>query len=137
MVVDRPPKDAWHPLKISSLWATLIGSFLDISPIEVYFYCRDSGSCPFKEWLNTLDRRMQKIVDTRLTRLQRGLFGDAKHLGDVWELRFHIGPGFRIYFGREGRTIVILLHAGDKKDQTRDIETARRYWADLLGRTMR
>jgi len=110
---------------------------MDISPIVVYYYQTSSGRSPFKDWFNSLDQRIQQIIDARLTRVRRGLLGHAKSLGDgLWELKFDVGPGYRIYYGRVGRTIVILLHAGHKNRQANDIEAARGYWADYQRRTM-
>ena len=58
-----------------------------------------------------------------------GNFGDAKPIGEgVHELRVHYGPGYRIYFARQGRAVLVLLCAGDKRTQPRDIERAKRYW---------
>lgn len=62
-----------------------------------------------------------------------GNFGDAKMIkgGEgIWELRIDYGPGYRVYFGKQGATIVILLTGGDKKSQNRDIAKAKRYWLD-------
>lgn len=108
---------------------------MDISPVTVRYYRTEAGKCPFNEWLHSLAVHTQELVDARLTRLCRGLFGDHKYLGDgVFELRFHVGPGYRIYYGMTGRTIVILLEAGDKKTQPGDVETAKRFWKDYLRR---
>ena len=109
---------------------------MDIAPITIYYYQTSAGRCFFKEWLNSLDERVQQIVDTRLVRVRRGLFGDAKLLGDgIWELKLDIGPGYRIYYGQDGKTIIILLHAGQKKGQSTDIDTAKELWVDYLRRT--
>ena len=82
------------------------------------------------------DAQIQQIVDARLTRVRRGLLGHAENLGGgVWELKFDVGPGFRVYYGRVGKAIVILLYAGDKKKQAGDIDAAREFWADYLRRT--
>ena len=71
------------------------------------------------------------VIDARLARVRRGNFGDAKSVGDgVHELRIDFGPGYRVYFGREGSRIVILLCGGAKKSQQRDIATAKRYWKE-------
>ncbi len=60
-----------------------------------------------------------------------GLFGDCEPVGDgVLELKDHGGPGFRIYFGRSGATVVILLCGGTKRTQASDIRLARAFWAD-------
>jgi putative addiction module killer protein len=70
----------------------------------------------------------------RINRLRLGSFGDYKAVGDgVCELRIDYGPGYRVYFGRHGTEIVILLIGGDKRSQDRDIETAKEYWADYQG----
>jgi putative addiction module killer protein len=109
---------------------------MDIAPIIVYYYQTSSGRCPFKDWFNSLEERIQQIVDARLTRVRRGLFGDAENLGGgIWELKLDVGPGHRIYYGMDGKSVVILLHAGHKKGQSGDIDAAREYWADYLRRT--
>lgn len=70
-------------------------------------------------------------VRIRIKRLEAGLFGDCEPVGGgVLELREHLGPGFRMYFGRHGKSIVILLCGGTKSTQEEDIGTARKYWAD-------
>ncbi|MBI5622184.1 MAG: type II toxin-antitoxin system RelE/ParE family toxin [Elusimicrobia bacterium] len=108
---------------------------MDTDPIAVYYYQTNSGRCPFRDWLDSLDQQIQQIVDARLTRVRRGLLGHAANLGGgLWELKFDVGPGYRIYYGRVGKAIVILLHAGHKKGQGSDIDAAREYWADYLRR---
>jgi putative addiction module killer protein len=69
-----------------------------------------------------------------LARLRLGNFGDARRVGDIFELRVQFGPGYRIYYGRDGDRIVILLCGGDKGSQARDIERAQGYWREYLGR---
>ena len=111
---------------------------MDISPVDVQYYQTASGRCPFKDWLDSLGGAEQVTVDSRLTRIRRGLFGDHEHLGNgVYELKFHFGPGYRLYYGKEGRTLVILLLGGDKKSQPADIKTAHAYWLDYLRRSKR
>ena len=67
------------------------------------------------------------MVARRITRLERGLFGDVKAVGDgVRELRIDYGPGFRVYFVQRGTTIVVLLCGGDKSSQKADIARARK-----------
>ena len=71
-----------------------------------------------------------------MQRFELGNLGDHKHVGEgVWEARVMFGPGYRIYFGRDGGRIVILLCAGDKKGQSADITTAQAFWKDYLRRT--
>lgn len=67
----------------------------------------------------------------RLERLGSGNFGDCRSVGDgVFELRIHIGAGYRVYFGEVDRTIVLLFCGGDKSTQTRDIQRAKTYWLE-------
>ena len=95
-------------------------------------YQDEIGKEPFNEWLDSInDIRTLARIDNRLERLRVGSFGDCKSLGGgVFELRLHFGPGFRIYYGRSGNEIVVLLTGGDKSDQTKDIQKAKRYWED-------
>ena len=85
---------------------------------------------PFSEWFDNLgDIKAQQRIDSRLARVRLGNFGDAKPVGGgLHELRLDFGPGYRIYFGQEGRTVVVLLCGGDKSSQQRDIERAKLFW---------
>lgn len=100
--------------------------------IEVFRYVTESGREPVTEWLQSLqDKRAQAKIRVRLKRLEAGMFGDCEPVGDgVLELREHLGAGYRVYFGRHGKAVVILLCGGSKKTQSSDIKTARQYWAD-------
>lgn len=104
----------------------------EISEKQVIFYQDDRGYEPFTEWLNNLrDVRGRRRILQRLARLERGNYGDYKALKDgVYELRMTFGPGYRVYFGEDGDTIVVLLCGGDKSSQTRDIEQAKFYWQE-------
>ncbi|HMG48032.1 MAG TPA: type II toxin-antitoxin system RelE/ParE family toxin [Allosphingosinicella sp.] len=81
----------------------------------------------FTQWLSSLaDGAAHKRITNRITRVQAGLFGDAKPVGGkIFELRVDHGPGYRIYFARRGPFVVILLCGGAKGSQRRDIERAR------------
>ncbi len=87
---------------------------------------------PFSQWLDSIkDTRTRARIDNRLERLRVGNFGDSRSLGSgVYELRLHFGPGYRIYYGKLGNRIVVLLVGGDKSSQARDIQKAQRYWED-------
>lgn len=80
----------------------------------------------FQTWLDSLrDLRGRARIFDRLLRVADGNFGDAKAVGEgVEELRMHFGPGYRVYFKREGEAIVLLLAGGDKSGQRRDIAKA-------------
>ncbi|RKU11637.1 addiction module killer protein [Candidatus Poribacteria bacterium] len=99
-------------------------------PREIKLYRTPNGRVPFSEWYATIqDRSTRHRIQNRLDRLEDGNFGDCRSLGDgVFELRFHFGPGYRIYFGEVDNTIVLLLCAGDKSSQARDIRRAKDYW---------
>lgn len=87
---------------------------------------------PVTDWLQSVrDKQAQAKVRIRLKRLEAGIFGDCDSVGEgVMELREHLGAGYRVYFGRHGQSVVILLCGGSKKTQSSDIRKAREYWAD-------
>src|SRR5262245_59178762 len=109
---------------------------MNTQPKEVKLYRTSDGHCPFEEWLARLkDNEAEMRIDIRLGRLQRGNPGDVKAVGEgVSELRVDYGPGYRVYFGQVGATLVILLCAGSKRTQTADIKRAKKYWADYQQR---
>lgn len=97
--------------------------------IEVREYITHAGKAPYSGWLASLDRSVGIRVTARIGRIQNGNFGDSKSVGGgVFELRLDFGPGYRVYFGREGDTLVILLGGGDKDSQSRDIQSAKELW---------
>lgn len=103
---------------------------------EILRYQMPSGRQPFTEWLRSItDRNVKARILARLERICAGNFGDMKlvHTG-IWELRFHFGSGYRVYFGLDGQVFVLLLCGGDKSTQGHDIHRARIYWQDYLRR---
>ncbi|HTV67511.1 MAG TPA: type II toxin-antitoxin system RelE/ParE family toxin, partial [Rhizobiaceae bacterium] len=79
----------------------------------------------FRDWFVGLrDRRAQERINMRLVRVEAGLLGDAKFFEGIGELRIDYGPGYRLYFVRSGRMVVILLCGGDKSSQNKDIKRA-------------
>jgi putative addiction module killer protein len=99
--------------------------------LEVIEYIRDDGHCPFAEWFARLDDRAAAKVTTVLERMKAGNFGDYKSVGQgVMERRIHYGPGYRIYFGRDGAKLVVLVGGGTKSRQSSDIEQAQETWAE-------
>jgi putative addiction module killer protein len=102
---------------------------MDWGPLQIEKYVLDTGVCPFDDWISALPLQDQALVDTRLTRVTLGNFGDINSLGDgVFELKFKSGAGFRIYYGHSGKRVILLLSAGNKRMQKRDIATAKNYW---------
>ena len=89
----------------------------------------EAGHSPFAEWFNELDAVSADRVDRYIRRLEAGNFGAAKPLREgMFELRLDFGPGYRVYYGREGRTIIILLGGGSKRRQHTDIAAAVQRW---------
>ena len=79
------------------------------------------------------DARAVGVVRARLNRIRLGNFGDCKSVGGgVEELLIDFGPGYRVYHGREGAWVVVLLCGGSKRSQVRDIVTAQRHWMEYL-----
>ena len=87
----------------------------------------------FAEWLDGLtDPRAASRIAQRIVRLQSGLLGDVKPVGEgVSELRIDYGPGYRIYYVQRGRILIVLLCGGVKRTQARDIRKAKSLAADL------
>jgi putative addiction module killer protein len=104
-----------------------------VALVEILLY-RQGRSNPFSKWLASLgDARAVGVVRSRLNRIRLGNFGDCKSVGGgVEELRIDFGPGYRVYYGREGSLVVVLLCGGSKKSQARDIVTAQREWKEYL-----
>ena len=99
--------------------------------IKVLEYVTSDGKAPLSEWLKKLNKKDRGRVRVRLNRIRLGNFGDCEPVGEgVQELRFFFGSGYRVYFGRKGDTIVILLSGGNKSSQKKDIKKARQYWRD-------
>lgn len=87
----------------------------------------------FVAWLDDLkDRRAQVRIAARLRQVEAGNLGDWQPIeGDVSELRVDFGPGYRLLFTRRGRVIIVMLTAGDKSSQKRDIRRALKLAAEL------
>lgn len=102
---------------------------------KVTEYLDVSGRSPFERWFNGLDAQAAAKVTAALYRLEQGNSAEVKALGaGIYERRIHWGPGLRIYFGREGMRLVVLLGGGTKSRQQRDIQTAKRLWKEYRQR---
>jgi putative addiction module killer protein len=104
-----------------------------VPQIEILIY-REGKSAPFTKWLSSLrDLRAISVVRARLNRIRLGNFGDCKSVGGgVYELRIDFGPGYRVYFGRDGPLVVVLLRGGSKRGQAKDIFKAQIHWRNYL-----
>lgn len=103
--------------------------------IDVREYNDQQGRSPYAEWFNELNARTAAKVTTALTRLALGNFSNVKGVGSgVFECKIDFGPGYRVYFGKDGERLVILLGGGTKKRQQKDIEKALAHWRDYKQR---
>lgn|ERR1700683_2115680 len=104
--------------------------------IEIAHYLTSIEEDPFQSWLDELeDVKARVAVLRRIDRVTTGNFGDHSFLRNgVWELRLDVGPGYRVYFGRHGITLVLLLCGGTKRTQSSDIGRAVRFFADFQRR---
>ena len=106
--------------------------------IEVREFIDQRGRNFFARWFNRLDPVAAARVTVVLTRMELGNLSSAKSVGaGVLECRVDFGPGYRIYFGRDGDTVVVLLGGGTKKRQQRDIAQAQRLWNEYKRRKKR
>ena len=106
-----------------------------MTEIRVAEYLESSGRSPFRRWFDNLDATAAAKVSTALYRLGQGNFSNVEGVGSgVFEYRIDFGPGYRVYFGKDGPTFVILLGGGTKKRQSRDISDAADAWIDYKRR---
>lgn len=103
--------------------------------MEVREYQTVSGRSPFASWFDSLDAVTAARVRTAIVRVQSGNLSQAKAVGSgVSELKLDFGPGYRVYFGKDGTELVILLAGGTKKRQQKDIADAIASWRDYKAR---
>jgi len=103
--------------------------------LELLHYLTADGKSPFAVWFEGLDAIASAKVSRALVRLEQGHMSNVKSVGEgVLEYRIHWGPGYRVYFGRDGHVLVILLTGGTKQRQQKDIQSAKECWADYKKR---
>ncbi|WP_245302241.1 type II toxin-antitoxin system RelE/ParE family toxin [Bradyrhizobium sp. LTSP885] len=99
--------------------------------LEIRYYVADDGRQPFADWFADVEPIARAKVARAIARMEQGNLSNVKSVGaGVLEYRLDFGPGYRIYFGRDGDTLVILLTGGTKRRQQRDIDEALIYWRD-------
>jgi putative addiction module killer protein len=105
---------------------------------DIETYHTAAGQEVFANWLRSLrDTKAKTAIIRRIDRIANGHFGDHKPCRDgVWELRIDIGPGYRAYYARSGKTVILLLCGGDKRSQNADIKKACEYWRDWQHRNL-
>jgi putative addiction module killer protein len=103
--------------------------------LEVREYLDVFGRSPFAKWFSELNAEAAAKVAVAIARMEQGNLSGVKSVGEgVLEYRIDFGPGYRVYFGRDGDTLVILLAGGTKSRQQQDIETSRTRWVDYKRR---
>ena len=99
--------------------------------MNVLEYIDPFGRSPFAGWFQTIDARAAAKVTVALSRIENGNLSNTKGVGSgVLEYRIDFGPGYRIYFGKDGDELVILLAGGTKQRQQNDVQKALQHWRD-------
>lgn len=102
---------------------------------QIREYVTTAGLNPYRSWLESLPVEISTRIQARILRLEQGNLGDYKAVGHgVFELRLFFGPGYRVYFAFEGKTVVLLLGGGNKSSQRKDTIAARLRWIEYRGR---
>ena len=104
---------------------------------KIVVYRKITGKVPFSMWQKKLDPRVRSIIRSRLARVRQGNLGDCtpiKGSSRISELRIDFGPGYRVYYAKQGSVIIVLLTGGDKGSQDQDIEKAKLFWQDYQDR---
>lgn len=103
--------------------------------IRVEEYLTEEGKSPFADWFDSLDAYAANKVNTYFTRLAQGNVSNLKPIkGPFQEIVIDGGPGYRVYVGKDGDTLIILLGGGTKKHQQKDIDHAQRMWEEYKQR---
>jgi putative addiction module killer protein len=111
---------------------------LPLVMIMIREYLDPKGHSLFAKWFASLNAPAAAKVTTALIRMEQGNFSNSKGVGaGVYESRIDLGPGYRIYFGKDGESIVILLGGGTKKHQSEDILIARSCWQNFKARKLK
>ncbi len=98
-------------------------------------YIDPKGRSPYGNWFNRLNAPAAARIATALVRMEQGNFSNTKRIGEgVSECIIDFGPGYRVYFGRDGNSLIILLGGGTKKRQQKDIDEAKILWKEYKRR---
>lgn len=107
-----------------------------VQPRELLLYKNARGIEPFAVWIRSMKaRKTRAVIRAWVNRLEAGNFGNCRRIGSgISEQKIDTGPGYRVYFGLNGGTRIILLCGGTKSTQRRDIARSRRLWKSYLER---
>lgn len=97
---------------------------------KVEEYLREDGTSPYEEWFMRLDTIAAAKITTVKLKMEQGNLSNVKWLRGIGEYRLDWGPGYRVYIGRDGERLIILLGGGTKKRQQKDIERATELWEE-------
>src|ERR1041385_5005553 len=98
---------------------------------DIRYYLAGDGKSPFAEWFSALEPVFRAKVASAIARMEQGNLSNVKPVGEgVLEYRIDFGPGYRVYFGRDGESLLILLAGGTKRRQQRDIDAAKTSWRE-------
>jgi putative addiction module killer protein len=99
--------------------------------LEVRYYLASNGSSPFADWFAEVDAAARAKITVAIARMGQGNLSNVKSVGGgVLEYKIDFGPGYRVYFGRDGDGLIVLLTGGTKRRQRRDIKSAIAFWTD-------
>ena len=103
--------------------------------IRLEEYITEDGNSPFADWFDKLDAQAANKVNTYLTRLADGNTSNLKPIKGVFqEVRIDLGPGYRVYAGKDGDKLIILFGGGTKQRQQKDIDNAMKLWEEYKKR---
>lgn len=103
--------------------------------MKILTYIDQDENQPFDDWFDQLNAQAAAKITTAVSRMEQGNLSNAKPVGDgLSEFKVHYGPGYRIYFGKDGDKIIILVGGGTKHRQSKDIKTAKARWVDYKQR---
>ncbi len=102
---------------------------LPIFVFQIVYYIESAGDSPFENWFTRLDRVAKAKITVAIARLEQGNTSNVKSVGGgVLEYKLAFGPGYRLYFAMDGKSLIVLLTGGTKQRQSRDIATAKAFW---------
>lgn len=97
-------------------------------------YLRKDGTSPYEEWFMGLDTIAAAKITIIKLKMEQGNLSNVKWFGGIGEYRLDWGPGYRVYIGKEGERLIILLGGGTKKGQQKDIDKAEAIWEEYKAR---
>jgi len=102
--------------------------------MQITEYIREDGSNPYQKWFNSLDAIAAAKIAVAKVRLELGNTSNIKWFDGIGEYRIDWGAGYRIYLAQDGRQLIILFVGGTKKSQQKDIDNAKRLFAEYKSR---